>query len=160
MLTETHNGIVLQTPIQAHIKLDFCWVCKLAGTEAKLHDHHVVPTAFGGKDGPQVTLCSSHHNSLHDAAKLLYTHKGVLQVVVDKYRALKLKPLEFQRFLYLVQCVYRADVASRESKHKTMGNMNRRSHTKLVAITQHLGVSQPLAIEKAIDLLHQQLFGV
>ena len=160
MLAETHNGVVLQTPIQDHIKLDFCWVCKQAGTEVKLHDHHVVPTAFGGRDGPQVTLCSSHHNSLHDAAKLLYTKKGDKTAVIEKYLALKLKPAEYHRFLYLVDCVYRADVASRQSKNKTMGNMNRRSHTKLVAITQHLGVSQPAAIEKAIDLLHRQPFGV
>lgn len=47
------------------IQLDYCWVCKSVDT---LHEHHVIPRAFGGTDGPTVTVCSTCHGALHRAA--------------------------------------------------------------------------------------------
>lgn len=158
-MQERHENVLLAPPILSHIQLDFCWVCKAKGEQAKLHSHHVVPTAFGGRDGPQVTVCSNHHNNLHDAAKMLMRLKGNVAAVVEHYRSLQLSPAEYHRFLYLVTCVYKAELAASGSRNKTKGNMNRRTHDKLVAITRYLNVSQEKAIERAIDLLHANLFG-
>lgn len=47
------------------IKLPYCWVCK---NPSSLHEHHVVPQAYGGRDGPTVTLCASCHNGVHHVA--------------------------------------------------------------------------------------------
>jgi hypothetical protein len=47
------------------IILDNCWVCS---QRHGLNDHHVIPQAYGGVDGPQVTLCASHHTLIHTVA--------------------------------------------------------------------------------------------
>lgn len=44
------------------IELDHCWVCPSC---EGLHQHHVVPTSYGGEHGPQVTLCGTHHTLIH-----------------------------------------------------------------------------------------------
>ena len=41
------------------------------------HDHHVIPRAFGGLNGPQVRICSPHHNLLHALAESLVTNHRV-----------------------------------------------------------------------------------
>lgn len=51
--------------ITSTLKLDHCWVC--SSTDA-LQEHHVVPTAYGGGDGPTVTLCPTHHDLLHETS--------------------------------------------------------------------------------------------
>lgn len=54
-----------------HTFLDHCWVCGVRfhtanppgpATEER---HHIIPVGAGGADGPQVSLCSDHHNLLH-----------------------------------------------------------------------------------------------
>lgn len=47
------------------IILDHCWACK---TKEGLHNHHVIPQAYGGVDGPLVTLCGTHHTLIHEVA--------------------------------------------------------------------------------------------
>lgn len=51
--------------------LDHCWVCGIRFTDsnppgsANKELHHVVPRAFGGLDGPIVSLCDSCHSKVH-----------------------------------------------------------------------------------------------
>ncbi len=47
------------------ILLDYCWVCRSA---QGINNHHVIPQAYGGVDGPQVTLCATHHTVIHTQA--------------------------------------------------------------------------------------------
>lgn len=47
------------------IILNFCWVC---GERDGIHDHHVIPQAYGGVNGPQVTVCATHHTMIHTLA--------------------------------------------------------------------------------------------
>lgn len=44
------------------ILLPNCWVCP---SKDGLNDHHVIPQAYGGVNGPQVTLCATHHTFIH-----------------------------------------------------------------------------------------------
>lgn len=57
--------------------LDHCYVCGVRfvtanppGT-ANEEVHHVVPRAFGGTDGPLVSLCDSCHSKVHKLANML-----------------------------------------------------------------------------------------
>jgi hypothetical protein len=53
-----------------------CWVCDRPFTNNLLfEDHHVIPRAFGGTNGPQVRLCSDHHSLLHKIADRLVPQK-------------------------------------------------------------------------------------
>lgn len=38
--------------------------------------HHVVPKAWGGSDGEKVSICDTHHYSVHAAINLLRTFDG------------------------------------------------------------------------------------
>lgn len=108
--------------ITATLKLDHCWVCHCKESDGnKLHSHHVVPRNSGGSGGPTVTLCSSHHNGIHDAALSCYSKSGGS----EKYRKmntwLEMLPEVAQaheRFYYLVDVIIRARHATTEDKNK------------------------------------------
>jgi len=56
------------------LHLEWCWVCKQKFTEFGgapnffKHDHHIVPRAYGGSEGPTYSVCDSHHHALHQLA--------------------------------------------------------------------------------------------
>lgn len=58
-----------------------CWVCSKTffpeGEDASVirNDHHVIPRAFGGSDGPTVPLCSADHDLLHLIAQKVTSGK-------------------------------------------------------------------------------------
>ena len=65
--------IFVEEPMQLHPQ---CWACDVPFTNNLLpEDHHVIPRAFGGNDGPQVRLCSDHHSLLHKMAIMLVPEK-------------------------------------------------------------------------------------
>ena len=70
----------LDLPVKS-LKLNFCWVCREVFTEFGgkpnfyAHQHHLVPRAFGGIDGPTYSLCNPHHHALHQIALRLEKHK-------------------------------------------------------------------------------------
>ena len=94
-----------------------CWVCqrKFISCDGDdpaviLNEHHVVPRANGGEDGPTVALCSAHHDLLHEIATQALCFKPFVhmtgnlpedqsyrvmylaKVVVDSTRAVKNDP--------------------------------------------------------------------
>ena len=60
---------------------DYCWVCSkrfktsVPPGPANREDHHMVPQNAGGTDGPQVSLCDSHHTVIHKIAIRLKSGK-------------------------------------------------------------------------------------
>ncbi len=42
-----------------------CWICE---TTKGIHEHHIVPRAYGGINGPTVNLCGAHHTLVHNTA--------------------------------------------------------------------------------------------
>lgn len=94
--------------ITSTLTLDHCWICNafmVDGTKA--HEHHCVPRNSGGADGPTVTLCSSHHNGIHDAALACYPHE--LSPKLNKWLE-KLPHIKgaHERFAYLVHIIIQA----------------------------------------------------
>ena len=81
--------------------LDYCWVCQqLLSDRGGLphfvrNSHHIIPQAFGGKNGPTVTLDSSHHDLLHAVALRLTSNKSYDDLIA------RLTPSELQRIMYL-----------------------------------------------------------
>jgi hypothetical protein len=49
--------------------LPHCWVCGRrfsdSGGSEQREEHHIVPRQAGGTDGPQVSLCDTHHTKVH-----------------------------------------------------------------------------------------------
>jgi len=98
------------------INLDFCWVCNArfvgqGGTETR-HDHHMVPRAYGGNDGPTVTVCTKHHTKLHVIAVCIKAKKPY-------FEQLKGEPQEIiKKLMYLATIVVDAEMATRNDPNK------------------------------------------
>ncbi len=83
-----------------HVLGPKCWACSKPFTNSLLReDHHIIPSAFGGHDGPQVSLCSDHHSLLHKVADLLLAKSANLDVI--RGFLLGLTEGEVSRILYL-----------------------------------------------------------
>lgn len=137
-----------------------CWVCgevfsnQPEATSGNIirNEHHVVPRAYGGLNGPVVALCSAHHDLLHEVADLL-THTR--QAEAEQRLSLLELPVR-QRVLYLSNVVVQAD-------YKTRNDPNRRGQIALVLepqlkrelekLAKLYGVSRDTVIK---TLIHQQ----
>ena len=116
------------------IILEHCWVClekfqKHGGTAA-FNSHHLVPVAYGGIDGPQVTLCTNDHNTLHLIAVAWKASKPHYNYVQTR-NAEHVKKLE-----YLASIVYNAELATRNDPNKA------------AAVILHLNADQKLKIDR------------
>jgi hypothetical protein len=103
------------------IAWDRCWVCETrfvesGGTE-QCHHHHVIPQAFGGTDGPTVSLCDSDHNRLHRIAVCLKGGKPYFTLITGE------KPEAIKKLLYLANAVYNAELATRNDPNKAASAM-------------------------------------
>ena len=113
-------------PIRGILDIGFCWVC---GQTGGTHLHHVVPQAYGGRDGPQVSICGKCHTQVHsDGLKdepLDYSHT----------------PQPYQmRMEYLVDVIKRARITH---KHLiTIGKVK-----KEIKITVELNEKQIMMLE-------------
>lgn len=100
------------------ILLDYCWICEckfvgFGGTEIR-HDHHIVPRAYGGVDGPTVTICDTHHSKTHRLAESLMHNKQK-----DRYQLLLGEPApQVKKLLYLADVIRNAWLATKNDPNK------------------------------------------
>lgn len=99
--------------------LPYCWICRQTLSDSggqptvKRHEHHVIPRAYGGSDGPTITLCSGDHSLMHDVALKLINGKSHFTLTAG------LKPEPLSRLLYLATRVQVAhDYASNDANKK------------------------------------------
>jgi hypothetical protein len=98
------------------IILDYCWACGArfvseGGTETR-HDHHLVPRAYGGADGPTVTLCTKDHTKLHAIAVSMKANKPYFMQLTGETQQTK------QRLMYMANVVYNSELATRNDPNK------------------------------------------
>lgn len=146
------------------IKLDHCYICLCPGDEGnKLHSHHVVPRAYGGIDGPTVTLCTSHHSGIHDAALACYPNRfDKMNQWLEKLPYLS---QSHERFYYLVNVIMNARRLMSKDENKRTGaslSLPPQDAKKLDQIREYLSLgnkkmSRQDAIISAIRALHSSL---
>ena len=84
--------------------------CLICTVSVGVHEHHVVPRAYGGINGPVVPLCGTHHTLVHTLAlkknslereKLLAGHtaeqKEKINQLVLIIRRARISAKQFQR---------------------------------------------------------------
>lgn len=92
--------------------LDHCWVCNVPfGPSLKEERHHLIPRAYGGVDGPQVSLCDSHHTALHTIALRLYSKKPFTDLLTGS-------SLQDKKLVYLAQVVCNSRLATENDPNK------------------------------------------
>lgn len=98
--------------VQKMTLLNHCWVCgRIFSHSLKQEDHHVIPRAYGGTDGPQVSLCSDHHTALHEIALKLWTKKPYFHLLTRE-------PEQDKKLMYLATVAYNARVATDKDPNK------------------------------------------
>ena len=129
--------------------LDHCWVCgaKFApqGT-AQEEQHHIVPRAYGGSDGPIVSLCDTCHTRLHKAALCIEAHKPV-HIFVNG-----LNQDQQQRLLYLSTCVVNAKLATKNDPNKksvVVLQFNKQETEQIDRLKKALRLKSRMAVIKA-----------
>lgn len=149
-------------PIQQFDKqLSFCWICQntLSDSGGEPHyvrnQHHVIPQAYGGVDGPQVSLCSSHHDLLHFIALRLIVGNGY----DDLTRGLS--AAEFQRIMYLASRIRLASDYSKNDPNKRVivaFKLTNKLNRQLSEIAKFKKRSKEDIIRTLIEESHRHLF--
>lgn len=111
-------------PIQGPGRLPHCWVCERRFVTSSppgpaLEEvHHIVPQAYGGTDGPVVSLCGDHHSALH---KIALAFKSLKSKKPKPYHMflVGLRDDQKKKLLWLAQCAYNAEqeVSKDPNKH-------------------------------------------
>jgi hypothetical protein len=142
--------------ITGHTFLDKCWVCGVSfGPSVKEHRHHVIPRAYGGTDGPQVSICDSHHSALHEIALRLYSKKPYFNLLTRV-------PSADKKLLYLASVAYNSRVLTENDPNKKpvlVESVRKETIEKLKQLRSvYPKTNRAKLIEAAVDALHARHF--
>lgn len=127
-----------------------CWVCRSADT---LHEHHVIPRAFGGTNGPLCTLCSSCHGIIHKAAVNRDYSTNQIDTVVSLAGSIGTNVDFVTRLCYLTNIIFKSGMAVKNDENKTITfstKLEPEYAKMLKKISQKYGVSQQVAMRLAL----------
>lgn len=106
--------------IRETLNLPYCWVCgekfiECGGLDPRMirNQHHVIPQANGGSDGPTVSLCSAHHDLLHAVATQVLASKPFAHLLGDLTGTDQSAKIQ-----YLASVVVRSTVAVADDPNK------------------------------------------
>lgn len=136
--------------------LPYCWVCKTPfGPSIMREDHHIIPRAYGGIDGPQVSLCDSHHTALNNIALRLYSKRPFTELLTNSDDQNK-------KLMWLASVVCNARIATENDPNKKqilILSPKGETFNKLKQLKKIYGnISREKLIEFAIDKLYSQHF--
>jgi hypothetical protein len=139
--------------------LPHCWVCERRficsnppGTVTR-NDHHIVPKAAGGIDGPLVSLCSDHHDALHKIALRLAAKKPYFDLVNEETDEQK------KKLYWLATVVHNAFQATKNDPNKKVAAIVELDRKQQEMITQLMNVyPQAKSREAVLALALEALF--
>lgn len=117
--------------------LPHCWVCRVRFTDvvppgpAQREEHHIVPQAYGGTDGPTVSLCDGHHTVIHKIAVALKNGRPH-QAHLGTY-----DPQQIQKLMWLATVIQEAEAKTRNDPNKRASvvvNMDAETRNQLDAL--------------------------
>ena len=108
----TEQKLVSLPIVGSHI-CNHCTACgRSTGPTVSLHNHHVIPRAFGGTDGPQITLCVDHHEFVHDLAK----QRKI--VSIGSFPNLTESPKCVKILVYLINVIVRSELSTKKDPNR------------------------------------------
>lgn len=143
------------SPIRAHVFQDSCWVCGSPfGPSLKEERHHLIPRAYGGTDGPQVSLCDSHHTALHNIALRLYSGRNFTDLLTHDSQ-------QDPKLIYLAKVAYDSRILVEKDPNKRRVEvvpLSAETFKKLQRLKTVHRVGRPKLIELAISQLYSKHF--
>lgn len=146
--------------LREHYLRDHCWVCNVEfenNPNAARHDHHIIPRAFGGVNGPQVSLCNAHHDLLHALADAFISGNS-LQVEKRLASVEGMPPDAQTKLVWLASRVYIAhQVTSEDPNKKTLVTipLSQQEVLLLSKLQKQLGLTRPATLKAALMKLAQ-----
>lgn len=142
---------------------DTCWACGVdvrRNPNTKANDHHIIPRAYGGEDGPQVTLCSAHHSMLHDIEVAWYAKRdaqarALIESMTGQSEQLLLRVLWLASRVYLAHVTFESD---HNRRVPVSVRLAKEDLALLNQLTKTLGLSREKVLRQALRTLHQQNF--
>jgi len=146
----------------APIVLEHCWVCEKKFTEFGgepsnfRHQHHLVPRAYGGTDGPTVSLCDSHHTTLHQIALKLYSGKPYFDLLTNN-------TIQDKRVLWMASLVANARRLTENDPNKPMiltvvADKTLKDKLRKLKTVFPRNTSFPALIKHAVEQLYRKTF--
>ena len=130
--------------------LPHCWICGRrftdSGGTALREDHHLIPRAYGGVDGPVVSICDSHHTKVHKIAVRILAGKSHVDLLE--------KATYDQKILWLASLVVKASRAAKQDPNKRVEasvSLNGEQQVKLDALCRKLGLSRTKTLAYLIE---------
>jgi hypothetical protein len=99
-----------------------CWVCgarfktSIPQGSANEERHHIMPRNAGGTDGPEVSLCSTHHGTIHKIASRVHRKAPITDLLAGE------EPAWVKKLLWLASCVVKAERATEGDPNKRYQN--------------------------------------
>lgn len=144
--------------LQSHYLENHCWVCEEIfdnNPNVSRHDHHIIPRAFGGVDGPQVSLCNAHHDLLHDFGKAFVSgNSSTINSLLSRIE--NMPPLPRVKIVWLGSRVYLAHKATKSDPNKliTVNISLKQTEIELLnSLSKSLGLSRTDVIRAALKKL-------
>lgn len=143
------------------IRLPYCWICKSRFLDAEppgnanKEEHHVVPRAYGGLDGPTVSLCDSHHTAIHKVALLIEAGKPYLEFTKN------LDQEQLKKLLYLATVIVNAKLKTLNDPNKysmVLVKLDRDLSEKVDKLQKIYRVSRDNLVRLSIDSLYKKHF--
>lgn len=114
-----------------------CCVCG-KGEQEVIHEHHVIPQACGGRDGPTVDICAEHHNMIHVMAVKMATamrHGKMPEFIWPTNHG------DGNVAKYLVGEIVKATLQSKDKKYKVVLEFDQLERDMLELLKQEHGAS-------------------
>jgi hypothetical protein len=139
-----------------HTFLPHCWVCgHKFGPNLLEERHHIIPEAYGGTNGPQVSLCSDHHSALHEVGLRIYADKPYFDL-------LSRKEAQDRRLVYLATIACNARLLTENDPNKrqvVVVTLDGPHKQMLLALKTVLAKkSMPRIMELALECLYDRHF--
>lgn len=140
--------------------LPHCWVCQVrftsdGGTEQR-HDHHILPRAYGGTDGPEVSICDGHHSAVHRIGECLIHEKPHHQFLRGEPTA------QVKKIMYLATRIHEIYLLTKNDPNKAVSVnlvLTAQHRNMIDALKPVLGVrSREAVFLAALEALHRRHF--
>lgn len=115
----------------------------------------MVPRAYGGADGPQISLCDSHHNMMHKIALALITKSNYFKYLSGSKE-------QDKRSLYLAATIQKSHALYSKDPNKritVVSSFSSEEMKTIAALKKVLGLkSQSSVVRHAVQLLAARTF--
>lgn len=148
--------VVLNLAFGAENSPNICWVC---GTQTALEEHHMIPRAYGGQDGPVICLCAVCHSNTHKLADASGKEKPTLQLAQSIAKTTN--KISLTRLQQLAIIILQSKQITVNDKNKTAVYIDRfeaQTLRELKELAKVYQLNQKQLVRLAIRTLHQKTF--